>query len=185
MQEIQQVKKKSHTEGSAELVALRRLLSDLAQLEEVPGEGDPELIEAAGLILQRFDEVEETVQEHSQQLESLKDVTDTKTTKEEKVASIIQFGENQRGGAPKWNITAKEIRGVTGVSRRYAYDLIEDIAESYDWAELRDGRTQPSAKNAGETKIRWKKAVQIDYELLHSDHGSVNKFTTSIGVSAD
>lgn len=172
-----------------EVVAFRRLITRLtdAPEEEVDEMNAIQKVDAA---LDRVESLEEEnrylrqeVDQHEARLEAFADIADQKTSKEQKIAAIVQYGENLRGSAEKWNITAKEIRGATGVTRRYSYDLIEDLAESFEWAEVREPQEKPSAKDGGST-IQWKKAVRIDYAALHTDQEAVNKFTTDQEATA-
>lgn len=69
--------------------------------------------------------------ERLSQLEAQVDVIQQSTdpsTKAEKVATVLAFAANKAAADGKVAVTPAEIRGCTGVSRRYAYDLVETIA---------------------------------------------------------
>lgn len=101
--------------------------------------------------------------------------------KDAKVEQIVQYAENQRRGAQRGiAVTPKEIRGVVGCSRRYAYDLVEELPEQYPFLVSRE-----DARQYGELELdheqRSKALVVVldqECELVHSDGPSVNRFTT-------
>jgi len=71
-------------------------------------------------------------------------------------------------------VTADEIQGCVGVSRRYAHDLIESAAEALDGVrvcEATDVRTSTGVEHT-------KKALLVDCEAVHTDRVGVNQFTT-------
>jgi phosphoglucosamine mutase len=53
------------------------------------------------------------------------------STKDEKYAAVLSFAANKQCDG-KVSVSPAEIRGCTGVSRRYAYDLVEAIATDID-----------------------------------------------------
>lgn len=69
----------------------------------------------------------------------LTDHTDT-STKAQKIAAVLAFATNKPDGSNKVAVTPTEIRGCTGVSRRYAYDLVEAIADELEDVKLRESR---------------------------------------------
>lgn len=170
-------------QDQAESMALRKLLYNLADVEPT----DAGLVEAAARAVDRVDALEtenEALRSRLQtvegELDAVRSIGAEKTSKEEKVAQIVQYAENQRDDASVWRVTAKEIVGITGVSRRYAYDLIDaddGLPAEYDWAAEREPQSKPTGKDGGGT-IEWKNALEIDFEQLHTDPESVNKFTT-------
>jgi hypothetical protein len=121
---------------------------------------------------ERLDAVEE-------QLAALGDIGAAKTTKEEKLAAIVTFAQNKRGNqSATVAVTATEIRGCVGVSRRYAYDLIDEAADTLDGARVREA-TDVQTSTGVEHK---KKALLVDCEAVHPDGAGVNEFTTQIGA---
>lgn len=129
---------------------------------------------------ERTDEQAERIEELEASNAALRDIGTTKTSKEEKIAAIISYADNIRDAdQSEVAVAAQEIKGAAGVTRRYAYDLIDDVAAEYPWATIRDARTQPSSKDGGRM-IQWKKALAVDFEQLHADPEGVNKFTTEV-----
>lgn len=122
---------------------------------------------------ERLDAIEE-------QLTALGDVGTAKTTKEQKLAAICAFARNKGGQSGTVAVTASDIQGCIGVSRRYAYDLIDEAAEELDGARIREG-TEVKTSTGVEHK---KKALLVDCEVVHTAAEAVNKFTTGIGVDA-
>jgi hypothetical protein len=51
---------------------------------------------------------------------------------------VLAFAHNKANGTDKVAVTPAEIRGCTGVSRRYAYDLVDTIATDIDGTRVRD-----------------------------------------------
>jgi BMFP domain-containing protein YqiC len=107
-------------------------------------------------------------------------VEDGSSTKSGKIRQIVAGAENNRtGGQPAVVMDAAKIVTVTGVSRRYAYDLIDDLPEKHHWILT---RSEARGRQFGSVEIddgKQTKAIVIDFEALHSDPESVNKFTTT------
>ena len=121
---------------------------------------------------ERLDTVEE-------QLTALGDIGTAKTTKEEKLAAICAFAQNKGGNqSATVAVTADEIQGCVGVSRRYAYELIDDAAATLDGARVREA-TDVQTSTGVEQK---KKALLVDCEVVHGDDAGVNKFTTRMAA---
>jgi len=111
------------------------------------------------------------------QLEALGDIGTAKTTKEQKLAAICVFAQNKRGSqSATVAITPDEIRGFVGVSRRYAYDLIEEATTVLDGVRVREA-TDVQTSTGVEHK---KKALLVDCEQVHTDGMGVNQFATGI-----
>lgn len=122
---------------------------------------------------------EERLAAVEQQVEALGDVQAEKTTKEQKLAAIITFAGNKRGGPSETvTVTADEIQGCVGVSRRYAYDLIDEAATVLDTVQVREA-TDVQTSTGVEHK---KKALLVDCEAAQTDGEGVNQFTTGLPV---
>jgi len=168
-------------------VAFKRFINDIAGTNDDPDVGPIEASYLALEELERLETVEQELAGARQEIselegvvESLRDIGNEKTTKEEKIAAIVSYADNIRDdGQAEITVAAQEIKGAAGVSRRYAYDLIEDVAEQHGWASVREPKSQPSGKDGGRM-IEWKKALAVDFEQLHEDPESVNKFTTEV-----
>jgi len=125
----------------------------------------------------RVDTYDERLEELEQQAAALGDIETAKTTKEQKLAAILRFAENKRGQQAKVAVTADEIQGCVGVSRWYAYDLIDDAAELVDGMRVREA-TDVQTSTGVEHK---NKALLIDCERVHEDGATVDSFTTRNG----
>lgn len=98
-------------------------------------------------------------------------------SKREKVAAIVQFALNKRDGNPVVKLTPQEIKGATGISRRYAYDLCDDLPEEYDWI-----LSPHEMQQYGEIELDHEKMgrkIGVDCEGVHGTQAPVNKFTTA------
>lgn len=107
-----------------------------------------------------------TLSDRLEAVESRLDVLEDASPKgkDAKVAALVEYAEgakgpNQQGVALK----AKEIKGTCSCTRRYAYDLMDELPQEYHFISERD-------KNG--------RRLLIDFEALHSDPEAVNKFTT-------
>jgi len=90
---------------------------------------------------------------------------------------MLQFAEN-RAQNPDDRVALKcnDITGATGVSRRYAYDLIDELPERYECFNDRSDIGQyGDLEISRETQDR---ALVVDLEVVHTDGRGVNKFTT-------
>lgn len=109
-------------------------------------------------------------------VDALEDITNEKTTKEQKVAAIVRYADQKRDNDNAvMRVFPSEIKGLLDVSQRYAYQLVEDLSEEYEWARERKGRTKPTAKDGG-GRQRIKKALEIDFEGVHGESAPLNKF---------
>ncbi|WP_254841147.1 hypothetical protein [Natronomonas marina] len=160
--------------------AIRRKLSDIETA--IRGDRDvvevEEIVEEKGDLLTRVDELESQLAAVESQLDSIQDLGQEKSTKEEKIAAVVQYAQNAADDPKTGRVALKatDVKGVTGVSRRYAYDLMDGLPDEYEWALDRSDVSQ-----YGELEIDQQsqdRALIIDLELLHSDEGAVNKFTT-------
>lgn len=97
------------------------------------------------------------------QLTALGDVGAAKTIKAQKLSAICLFVQNKRGCQSTVAVTAEKIQGCVGVSRRYAYDLIEIAAE-----ELDGGRVHEATDARTNTEVECKKkALLVNCEVVH------------------
>lgn len=166
------------------VVAFRKFTTTLADVDDPDGEIG--MIEATFRAVDRFEHLEERVDELESEnqmlrhtVEQLTDIGEEKSTKEEKIAAIVTWAQRQAADetADRVAVTARDIVGVTGVSRRYAYDLIDDLPGEYDWLLDRSRVSQYGdleIDQDGQTR-----AVIVDCEQLHEDDAAVNKFTTA------
>jgi len=156
-------------------------------LEELGGDSVLEVIQTHQAAIDerddRIDTLEEAVATLEDRVETLErlhrhDGTDAK------VHAIVEYAANQAGSQQRGIVvTPKEIRGATGCSRRYAYDLVDELPEKYPFLISRD-----DARQYGELEMdhdaQSKGLVVVldeDCEVVHSQGPSVNRFTTRYG----
>jgi regulator of replication initiation timing len=95
--------------------------------------------------------------------------------KDAKVAAIVEYAANKRGSKPAVKLDWREIRGASGCSRRYAYDLMDDLPDEYAWFLTPAEMTQYGSIEIDNEDER---RLGIDFEGVHSTACPVNKFTT-------
>lgn len=99
------------------------------------------------------------------------------TGKETKVKLLVNHAENLAGKGQRGVIlTARDIKGATGVTRRYAYDLMDDLPQEYHFLLDRDELQQYGDLEID--KDAQDRGLFVDLERLHSDGEAVNLFTT-------
>jgi len=143
-------------------------IDDIGELPDAGRELDDQLT--------RFDERLGTIE---RRLDALGDVETSADTKAEKVAAVLAYARNKRNGQSKVAVTLHEVKGCAGVSRRYAYELIDTIGDEIDGVAVREPRTVETGSG---TKHKGK-ALLVDCEAVHGETESVNQFTTGGGPS--
>jgi len=86
---------------------------------------------------EEFDAVQDQVDQHQQQMTTISDLGEQKTTKEEKIQAIVTFAARQREEIDeKITVPPKSMAGAAGCSKRYAYDLVDELHddENFPWA---------------------------------------------------
>ena len=144
------------------------MTTEIETIDELPAAGrnfGPQLVERG----ERLSQVEA-------QFEVLQQSTDP-STKAEKVAAVLVFAANKADGSGKVAVTPAEIRGCTGVSRRYAYDLVDAIASDVERGQVRES----SQVTTGTGTKHKQKALLVDCEQVHELAEAVNSFTTEEG----
>jgi cell division septum initiation protein DivIVA len=122
----------------------------------------------------RVEQLEQRVAELEAEVDALRSVESEASSKEEKIAAIVATAENLADpGQRTVTVLVKDVRAATGVSRRYAYDLVDDMVEQYEWASA-----PPEAAYNEDSR---QKGVRVDLEAVHAADGAVNKFTTGVG----
>lgn len=119
---------------------------------------------------QRLDDVESEVDA----LDGV--VTDGSGGKASKVHDIARLANNRRSNDAVVLMDVSDIVDATGVSRRYAYDLVDDLPDEYGWLHDRS-----DLKQYGELELDKDKQVQalvVDFDGVHGPACPVNKFTT-------
>jgi tetrahydromethanopterin S-methyltransferase subunit G len=143
-------------------------------------DGEIETIEefpAAGRAFgQQFTEQGERLDQLEARVDVLHSHTDA-STKAEKFAAVLAFAQNKANGTGKAAVSPAEIRGCTGVSRRYAYDLVDALAADIDGVAVRE----PHQVQTGTGTKRKQKALLVDCEQVHEVCEAVKEFTTPNG----
>lgn len=143
-------------------------------------EFDPtrDAVQSAQQIVDAYD-LNDRVAENRAQLEALGDLGREKTTKEEKITAIVQYAQNVADDetSDRELLKARDIKGLLGVSRRYAYDLIDDLPEEHDFLLDRRDARQYGELEMDNTDQRGRGLV-VDLDALHNNEAAVNKFTT-------
>lgn len=134
----------------------------------------------------RINELEEEngeLRDRLNAVESRLDVLDEDApSKEAKIREIVDFASNLRSEDQQAvKVTPKEIKGSAGISRRYAYGLIDEdegLPAEYHWLL---SAKQAREQQYGNAELDWDestKGLVVDFEALHTDPEAVNKFTT-------
>jgi hypothetical protein len=99
-----------------------------------------------------------------------------------KVAAIIKYAK-QKGSSGDQGVmlSPKEIRGATGVSRRYSYQIIEDWPDEFGFFLRRENLSQYGDLELS-TESDGPRLVVVFDGTVHSRVTSVNKFNTGIAV---
>lgn len=179
------------------MAQLRRFLMAIGgvDLQEIERDGElneredltpGHIVEATTNAIDRFEDLERENRRLREVVDSLQDIGQEKTTKEQKVAAIVVWAKRQAQDETGDRVVVKvrDIVGATGVSRRYAYDLIDDLPQEYEWILDRHDVTQYGDLELD--KDGMERALVVDLERLHSEPEAVNKFTTpasGIGVA--
>jgi hypothetical protein len=140
--------------------------ADIETLDELPPAGRT--------FGQQVQTVAERLAAVEQQLETLGEIGEESSSKEEKFAAILSFAANKQTGNGKVALSPHDIKGCTGVSRRYAYELIDAMAASVDGVQVREEETIQT----GNGRKRKGKALLVDCDTVHEGHSAVNTFTT-------
>lgn len=163
------------------LIGFRNLVLGLADIDEDAEQtGDIGMVEATYRALDEVESLQERVAELEAENEDLRtrldklgDIGEEKTSKEQKIAAIVTYADNQRSnGQAAVTVLPKVIKGLVDVTRRYAYDLVDAMVEEYDWAH------DPQALPTHLEQDTPQKGVVIDFEGVHGAACPVNKFTT-------
>jgi|GEM_PF-4387400 len=182
----------------AALVAFRRFVTELADVadEDRPSMGDIETtfraLDEIEALHERVAELEDENQQLRERLDRLGDIGAKKTSKEQKIAAIVTYADNQRRpDQTAVTVTPRNIRGVADVSERYSYTLVDDMIDGdgedgtvgpdgYDWAfDPREAPRRPDADTPD-------RGVGIDFEILQDDPAALSKFinaSTGQGVA--
>ncbi|WP_276248630.1 hypothetical protein [Haladaptatus sp. YSMS36] len=146
------------------------IAADIESMEDLPNEGRE--------FGERLHELERQLVEVDERLAQFGDISPEVSTKKQKFVAILEYAANkQRGDQSRVSVSATEIKGCVGVSRRYAYDLLEEMAESVEGCQLREAQSIQTSTGVKQKR----KALLVDCEEVHSNRGDVNQFTTGGG----
>lgn len=151
----------------------------IANALDIDADPDDEMVATAQAIAREIRELRDDLRDAKQDLNAIQDLGREKTTKEEKIAALVRYAQNVAKDTKRSRValTWKDIKGTAGVSRRYAYDLIDDLPEEYAWLHDRADISQYGDLEID--KDAQDRALVVDLEALHSDSEAVNKFTTT------
>lgn len=136
---------------------------------------DTGMVEAASAVAAEFESLADRVAELEQNMDAISDLGRERTSKEEKIAAIIQFAMNKADGSRSAVLMRpNEIKGIAGVSERYAYNLVDDLPEEYEFFRSRDEARQYGSLGIDTDKQA--KAMIVDVELLQQNEAALNKF---------
>jgi len=129
------------------------------------------------VLIDRLADAEERIDELEAETDRLRERAASSDGKADKVAQIVRAALNIRDDKPAVKLDAQNIQTATGCSRRYAYDLMDDLPDEYDWALTPDEMSQYGSLEIDNGGRR----LGVDIEGVHSRGCPVNKFTTGDG----
>ena len=121
------------------------------------------------------EELRETVETLADRLSAVEDQLGQPQGKPAKVAALVEYADNKRDdGDEGAKLDVQEIKGATGCSRRYAYDLVDELPEEYACVMSRQKVSQYGSVEIDDQDV----GLFVDCELAHEDARLVNHFTT-------
>lgn len=120
------------------------------------------MVELAVEIGAEFEQLSQRVAELEQQVETITDLSQTKSSKGEKVAAIVQYARNRATDPTADTVVLRpeDIQGVAGVKQRYSYTLIDELPTEYEFFIAKS-----NAKQYGDLEIdksSQRKALLVD-----------------------
>lgn len=144
--------------------------SEIESIQELPAAG-----RAVG---ERLDELDQRVTSLEERVDTLRSIDGGQSSKAEKFAAVLAYAENKATGQrSKVAVSAQEAKGCAGVSRRYAYDLLDAMADEIQGVRLREAQRVETGSGVEHKQ----KALLVDCEEVHSDQRRVKQFTTASG----
>jgi hypothetical protein len=163
--------------------ALRKLVYGLGD----PDGEEPGLFEAVRETIARVETVETRSEATQSELDQLRERIDSLERvvhaegKRGKVEAIISYAENKRTqDQPAVVLSAQEIKGATGCTRRYAYDIIEEYSEDFAFLVDRENLTQYGELEMANREDRGRGLAVVFDASVHTDLEGVNRFTTRV-----
>lgn len=158
-----------------EQAAVRRLINYLADCDD-DEMADLNPIEKVDRILSEWEQRKEL----EQRVDRLETLVEVENGKQNKIAKIVEYAHNQRDGRPMVELTAKEIRGATGVSERYSHQLThpeDGLPADKEWIIA-----EQDVQQYGHLEIKKDgtdaRTIAIDFEGVQSSGCPVNRFIT-------
>jgi len=148
-----------------EEAALRKLVTYLS-----PADEDADVLEKVDALIDEWHARE-------QRLADLEGKMTRAPDKDGKIDAILEHAHNSRTDQDVVKLGPKDIKAATGVSRRYAYDLLDDLPDEKDWILSHD--TIKRSQFASHELDNDSKRIGIDFEGVHSNGAPVNRFTTT------
>ena len=124
---------------------------------------------------EKVTQIEDRMNELEDRVARFGDLGNEPSSKEEKYAAVLRFAANKQTTNGKATVSPSEIKGCTGVSRRYAYDLVDAMAEDIEGVRVREAQEVET----GSGVQRKAKALLVDCAVVQVSSGGVNKFTTA------
>lgn len=141
-----------------------------------------ELAQARGRITELEDENERLRQRVGDLMDRVTVLEDRERPegKDARAAQLVEFADNLRDdGDDGAKLDVQDIRGATGVSRRYAYDLVDELPEEFAYIRDRKNVEQfGDAEIGGGGTESEPIGIYVDVEEAHRVEEDVNKFTT-------
>jgi hypothetical protein len=129
-------------------------------------------------------DLEDAAKDLQETLTMLESTVEKMTTeagrKKDKVRKILDFAQNKRNGQAVVKVSPQDIKGATGVSRRYAYQLThpeDGLPGEYPWClaprEMDQYGSLEIDRDGGDERV-----MGVDFEGVHKSPAPVNKFIT-------
>lgn len=130
------------------------------------------------------DELRDRVESLEELVSNLRDIGSGQTSKEAKIAALVTYADRVRADdQDRVPITPRTMAGVAGIQKRYAYDLIDELAESDTFPWAFDARDVDATLPGQENRVR---ALLIDFRFQHApvqeDAEPLNKFNNAEGA---
>lgn len=156
-----------------EMAALRKL----AYWGVDDDDEDVPLPVAVSETIARLDELESHVEKQQQVIHRFEEIQTDVGNKTTTIAKIVSYADRVREGSVV-TVRPKEMKGAADISKRYAYDLVDEIDDTYDWA------WDPRSEQRAADEHSRNKALRIDFELLHQDRAALNQFNNALEQEA-
>ncbi|WP_318568839.1 restriction endonuclease [Salinigranum marinum] len=116
----------------------------------------------------RLTALEDTVESLETRVDALATVGAEMNSKEEKYATVLELAFGKCGDSETVSVGPHEIRECTSVSRRYAYELIDDMGTSLPGCTVRESDVVETITGTR----RRSKALLVDRAVVRSQNGS-------------